>query len=463
MEVIIFGAGVTGQYALQFLGWCRVTCFADNKQAGTCVAGKDVISYEEMLIRSKEGKCIVVIASEKYYEEMEKQFIADGGGKYFVFREQHMYTIQNRYPGYNLYKKWITIPYTKILANLKIYQYKKIAIYGDNECLPYLLLDLYEINPKAEVLIAKKNTEENKQNNTLQLNSISLDFDNMDIDCLLINVKLQDSDIHTVLRKEEQKIKFDILDIYEAEDFEPEFLHPELEEYKDKYKGKRVWIVGTAPSLTVDDLNTLHQHKEFCMSVNKVYRVYDKTDWRADILFLGDPRMTTYYMDDISQAPGEIFSWDHYHFNPDCHFTNEIKFVHRKEREYLPNVPKFSTDIATKGVHRAHTSVYALLQMAVYMGFKEIYILGVDNYYAGIYSDVQNHFIENYIEAKEKAIYEGLEFQSGDELCYKSAKQYADTHGIKIYNATRGGTLEVFERVDFDEMFADIKTEERQG
>lgn len=38
-------------------------------------------------------------------------------------------------------------------------------------------------------------------------------------------------------------------------------------------------------------------------------------------------------------------------------------------------------------------------------------------------------------------------------LAYKAARKYADAHGIKIYNATRGGKLEVFERVDFDSLF----------
>ena len=36
---------------------------------------------------------------------------------------------------------------------------------------------------------------------------------------------------------------------------------------------------------------------------------------------------------------------------------------------------------------------------------------------------------------------------------YQMCKNYADTHGIKIYNATRGGMLEIFERVDFDSLF----------
>jgi len=39
------------------------------------------------------------------------------------------------------------------------------------------------------------------------------------------------------------------------------------------------------------------------------------------------------------------------------------------------------------------------------------------------------------------------------ERAYKTAKKYADRHGVKIYNATRGGNLEVFERVDFDTLF----------
>ena len=42
----------------------------------------------------------------------------------------------------------------------------------------------------------------------------------------------------------------------------------------------------------------------------------------------------------------------------------------------------------------------------------------------------------------------------GDKMidAYKVAKQYADDHNIKIYNATRGGKLEVFERVDLDDI-----------
>ena len=39
------------------------------------------------------------------------------------------------------------------------------------------------------------------------------------------------------------------------------------------------------------------------------------------------------------------------------------------------------------------------------------------------------------------------------ELGYQAAEAYAKEHQIKIYNATRGGKLEIFERVEFDSLF----------
>ena len=38
-------------------------------------------------------------------------------------------------------------------------------------------------------------------------------------------------------------------------------------------------------------------------------------------------------------------------------------------------------------------------------------------------------------------------------MAYEAAEKYTESKGIKIYNATRGGMLEVFERVDLDSLF----------
>lgn len=38
------------------------------------------------------------------------------------------------------------------------------------------------------------------------------------------------------------------------------------------------------------------------------------------------------------------------------------------------------------------------------------------------------------------------------DLAYEYADKYSRDHGFRIYNATRGGFLEKFERVSFDEV-----------
>ena len=93
---------------------------------------------------------------------------------------------------------------------------------------------------------------------------------------------------------------------------------------------------------------------------------------------------------------------------------------------------------------------YDAIQIAVYLGFKEIYLLGVDFSFCKDYKDKSNHFVENYYNKNSKTT---VVTENEQLKAYQKAKQYAETHGIKIYNATRGGKLEVFERVDFDSLF----------
>ena len=89
---------------------------------------------------------------------------------------------------------------------------------------------------------------------------------------------------------------------------------------------------------------------------------------------------------------------------------------------------------------------YAAIQLAAYMGFAEIYLLGVDFTYCGSSQKTYAHFYK-----EEKLISVGADKHV--LLAYKAAKKYADENNILIYNATRGGKLEVFQRVNFDDLF----------
>lgn len=214
---------------------------------------------------------------------------------------------------------------------------------------------------------------------------------------------------------------------------------------KNAYEGKRVFIVATGPSLRVEDLDKLSLHHELCISMNGIYKVFDKTKWRPEFYGISDIVGYTEMEEDILKADIKnkyIMNamWDEKkHTKENGYYKWHLIVENRMEN------PRFSSDLLS-GFFGGKTVTYDFaLQFAVYLGIKEIYLLGVDcNYVKG---GTQNHFAESdkpdmYNHEEDKMI-----------LAYMSAKKYADTHGIKIYNATRGGKLEVFERVDFDSLF----------
>jgi hypothetical protein len=132
-------------------------------------------------------------------------------------------------------------------------------------------------------------------------------------------------------------------------------------------------------------------------------------------------------------------------------------FFYSNRKEFYPGLPLFSED-ASNALGEGYTVTYNAIQIAVYMGFKEIYLLGVDHSYA------VNLKADNTVEKKETKSYSDILSDGIDKvdnlpridystLAYTAAEKYAREHDIKIYNATRGGALEIFPRVDFDSLF----------
>ena len=76
------------------------------------------------------------------------------------------------------------------------------------------------------------------------------------------------------------------------------------------------------------------------------------------------------------------------------------------------------------------------------MGFKEIYLLGIDcNYNVG----VKNHIVEYTTNVVRDAGY--LMNES-----YKESQKYALKNGIKIINLNKGGNLDVFEKANIEDL-----------
>jgi len=115
-----------------------------------------------------------------------------------------------------------------------------------------------------------------------------------------------------------------------------------------------------------------------------------------------------------------------------------------KRKPLKKKKPYYFTKDLKKGImERGVSVVVSTLQIAYYMGFKEVYLLGCDCDYSGQHHfDGKKHKFN--IEKKTPLSYSNR-FNILMER-YEICKKAFEADGRKIYNATVGGKLEVFER-----------------
>lgn len=94
--------------------------------------------------------------------------------------------------------------------------------------------------------------------------------------------------------------------------------------------------------------------------------------------------------------------------------------------------------------------MYDALQIAIYMGYKKIYLIGADFSYLDDPATKGNHFYDD--KTVDKRAVAGKPHIYISLAAMQKAEEYAREHGIDIYNATRGGKLEVFRRIDLESL-----------
>ncbi|MCL2080066.1 MAG: DUF115 domain-containing protein [Oscillospiraceae bacterium] len=242
----------------------------------------------------------------------------------------------------------------------------------------------------------------------------------------------------------------------------PFSIYKGLKRYKNIHKGQRCFIVATGPSLTLEDIEKLKN--EITISMNSIILSFADTKWRPAYYAIQDlTGFTTLCLHEDADLSGiegvfvspEIDSFmrhigqgDYIKYNVMPYNSNRDQIKKVKDgREYInPSRKKrFSKDISA-AVFGWNVG-YTCIQIAVYMGFSEIYLLGCDcNYSRG----KQKNMVDYQTEIMEREERQWVAINDSVISMHRSAKKYADKQGIKIYNATRGGNLEVYERVDLD-------------
>ena len=226
---------------------------------------------------------------------------------------------------------------------------------------------------------------------------------------------------------------------------------------KGKYAGKRIFILGNGPSLNQMPLYLLKD--EYTMCFNRFPLMYERVNWTPNFYAVTDDLLLKDMTEEINRTTDEV----DYSFFPDLHPSNlNVKKRIKQKNNVLwlhVDKPEFSDHLPACGINK--TVVNAGIQVAAWMGFHEIYLLGVDMTFGDqkikkgnsrnwqAQGDDPNHFDPRYFNAGRKyhnpMVGEMLEK-------FERCREFFEPRGVKIYNAGYGGKLETFERRDFDSL-----------
>lgn len=249
---------------------------------------------------------------------------------------------------------------------------------------------------------------------------------------------------------------------YLAKNFDTSKFGKRLKKLKDTQTGKKCFVIGNGPSLRAEDLTTLKENGIATFAANRIYNIFENTEWRPSYYVCEDE----YILEDIQSKINELdFKYKFIPINFHWYKNINIDNAHYYYQEFGVDLHQdggrpdfFSTDIA-KCIPGRGSVITTCVQLAVYMGFSEIYLIGVDHSFSRMTDKDGNLIVDEKIKdhfGNQKNADENTKGLFNVDIVTQSfmdMKEFCDKQNVKVYNATRGGKLEVFPRVDFDDLF----------
>ena len=218
-----------------------------------------------------------------------------------------------------------------------------------------------------------------------------------------------------------------------------------LAKFENIHKGESCFIFGNGPSLNKMDLsqlkdcitfglNKIHMHPDvdklgvnYHVAVNSLVIEQSFNDFKR----LNCPSFLAY-----RESSGQEVKASPYHY-----------LLTGGWLRFSPN-PYSSISVGS-------TVTYVAMQLAYFMGFSNVYLIGVDHNFVveGSPHEKQvleghdpNHFAPDYFGGQEWHLPDLV----GSESAYQLAKDYFERDGRSIYDATIGGKLDIFQKIDFN-------------
>ena len=234
-------------------------------------------------------------------------------------------------------------------------------------------------------------------------------------------------------------------------------LSAKLQDYKvliNKHKGENAFVVGAGTSLLSLDLSSIHDY--VVISVNSGFLLMpwstgnpDKRYWLSNDALV---RRWTYWKDVKKSIATKLVrnSWEKYY--------DEIP-------DFLVFWPRHTSEdiIDPKDDGLCYcSSIPTGIDLALFMGVKNIFVLGLDQYVSGN----KRYYWQFWPEKdRPKMFINGMSFNEYlpdirqqrwtfkyDMKAYKALETYSQYMGVKIYNCNPASLIQTFEKISFDKV-----------
>ncbi len=221
-----------------------------------------------------------------------------------------------------------------------------------------------------------------------------------------------------------------------------------LLDYADLHRGQRCFILGNGPSLAKMDLRPLAD--EWTFGTNRIYLLFEQMGFAPRYYCAANDLVIDQFERDIATlSMPKFLNW-----NGRRHFDrSDASLLYLRQALGLSDF--FGRDL-TRPICSGGTVTFLAMQVAYYMGFQQVVLIGVDHNFVDkgtpnravtrTGDTDENHFHPDYFP-------KGSRWQLPDllrsEQAYRLAREAYEADGREIVDATLGGALEVFEKVNY--------------
>jgi len=226
-------------------------------------------------------------------------------------------------------------------------------------------------------------------------------------------------------------------------------MHSRVTGLRNRHSAERAVLVANGPSLNRMKLEFLR--REFVIGMNKIFLGFKTFGFYPRYYVAINHKV-------IEQSAEQIKS------------MNCVKFISRRGEGLIPEdaltyhidthkpPARFCHDIS-QGLHEGWTVTYAALQIAYFLGFKEVVIIGMDHRYeyTGAPNEAcrldgpdPNHFSPGYFGGGQT--WDNPDLANSEES-YRIARAEFEKDGRRIIDATLDGACTIFEKAEYRQVF----------